>query len=97
MANLAEGQEGPTPQQQQQQQQQEQQQFKPAAVVVGSSSSQSHGVTESQTWWHCPAGEVARHRNTGPCQSCAAWGEKLGAPRGRQAGGKWVGSGSSFQ
>lgn len=64
----------------------------PAAVFLP----ESHRVTDSQTWWHCPAGEVARHRNTWPCQSSASWGEQLGAPRGRQASGKWAGSRACF-
>lgn len=55
-----------------------------AGVVLASSSSQRHRVTESQTWWHCPAGEVARHRNTRPCQSSA------GALRAWEAGGPRV-------
>lgn len=49
-----------------------------AGVVLASPSSQRHRVTESQTWWHCPAGEVARHRNTRPCQSSAGGAGELG-------------------
>lgn len=54
-----------------------------AGVVLASSPSQRHRVTESQTRWHCPAGEVARHRNTRPCQSSAGGAGssgKLGGP-----------------
>lgn len=82
--------------------QQENRKGRPRSSSDSSSSSPSskgHRVTESRIHrrgWHCPAGEVARHRNTWPCQSSASMGEQLGAPRGRQASGKWAGSRSCF-
>lgn len=82
--------------------QQEDRKGRPRSSSDSSSSSPSskgHRVTESRIHrreWHCPAGEVARHRNTWPCQSSASMGEQLGAPRGRQASGKWAGSRSCF-